>query len=123
MNPKQTFRMVATLGIAAVTAVLASCAQSSSGQALRKGKGVRPDPSVVFPKLDVNQDGYLSIDEFQSAKRGKGKLAAATSAVAPSLEKKQKRFAAIDTNGDLKISQQEFVNAPRPSKGKKGYSR
>lgn len=61
------------------------------------------DRNIPFDRWDTDKNDSLSLDEYKIGHRGK-----------PDLEK---RFLRFDTNGDGRVSRQEFVR-PRPTKNK-----
>jgi hypothetical protein len=65
-------------------------------------KRERPTPEAIFKKLDTNNDGELSLDEFKAGPRGQKDPA-----------KAEEIFKKIDTNGDGKVTLEEF-KAHRP---------
>jgi hypothetical protein len=70
-----------------------------------QGKGQRPPPEEVFKKLDTNNDGWLSLDEFKAGHKGQQDPAKAAAA-----------FKAMDKNSDGKVTLEEF-KAHRPPGG------
>lgn len=73
-----------------------------------KGGERHRDRDEVFKKLDLNQDGALSFDEFSQAER----------LVLLEEEKRQKLFDFLDQNNDGKLQNQELrPRAPRWMKG------
>jgi len=101
--------------------VLASCSSTTSilDRGAAKGKGARPSSQEVLQKLDSNNDGFLSYEEFQ-ARQKKGKAQAERKPLGglTSDEMKKKRFAAIDTNADQRISAAELAAAPKPKRAR-----
>lgn len=71
-------------------------------------KREKPTPAERFAKIDTNQDGVLSLEEF-SAKKGKKETTA---------EEQAERFAKIDTDANGTISLEEF-SAKKGKKKKK----
>jgi arylsulfatase A-like enzyme len=57
-----------------------------------------PDRAASFRRMDLNQDGYLSGEEFAPPKT--------------SLEETRKRFQHFDKNADGKLSREEYLNDP-----------
>lgn len=78
------------------------------GEDNRKGKrGERPKPPS-FESLDVNQDGVVTLDEFELHKIPRGDHTTV--------------FGFIDTNQDGQITQEELTSH-KPPKHRKGKSR
>ena len=71
------------------------------------GRG-RMNPEEIFKKLDTNNDGSLSLDEFKA-----GRMAQRD----PS--KAEEMFKKIDTDSDGKVTLEEF-KAFRPQRGPRG---
>src|SRR5688572_7541411 len=70
--------------------------------------GKRPNPEEVFKKLDANNDGSVSLDEFKAGPRGK-----------EDPERAQEVFGKIDADSSGGISADEF-KAHRPPHGAGG---
>ena len=86
----------------------ATTAQGSSTQAQqrsgeRKGKRERPKFDDLLSKMDVNKDGKLALTEVD--------------------DRLKERFPQIDTNQDGFLTEEEFKNAPKPQRGKRGGQR
>lgn len=108
--------MKTTILITAIGAcgLFVACAQPGGENSKRK----RPTPEKVFERLDANDDGYISYDEFKlPPKRGKKGGAEEESKG----DKKQSVFSKIDTDGDGMLSKEEFSSnrPPRPPKGER----
>lgn len=67
----------------------------------KKGKAV--EPAEAFKKMDSNNDGKLSLDEYKSVVGRKDPARA------------EERFKKLDKNGDGALTQDEFA-APAPKK-------
>ncbi len=65
-------------------------------------KRERPSPEEAFKKLDTNNDGTLSLEEFKAGPRGQ-----------KNPTKAEEIFKKIDTNSDGKVTLEEF-KAHRP---------
>ncbi len=101
--------------------LLSSCSSSTQKQGQR-GKitgGARPDAATMFRTRDLNNDGFLSYEEFQ-ARAARTGSATARKRTAPTAEMARKRFATIDANSDQKISLAELKAQPqrRPRKSR-----
>ncbi len=106
------------LSAVALMLVLASCSQKTSTaattpsstvtpQADKRGSGDRkrgtrgqPKFAEMLTKMDTNKDGKIELAETE------GKL--------------KENFTKMDTNQDGFISEEEFKNAPRPKRGRRG---
>jgi Ca2+-binding EF-hand superfamily protein len=94
--------MTKALVTLALMGLLASAAQVSSAQqeeaAQQPGQEQRPSGDDVFTGLDTDRDGMLTEEEFSRA-------------FAPTAtdDDKKKMFTTWDTDGDNKISKQEFL--------------
>jgi hypothetical protein len=84
--------------VAACSAVLTSPVLAAD-----KPKKPKPSPEQVFKKLDKDNNGSLSLEEFT------GKRDAA---------KAEKAFKRRDKNNDNKLSLEEFSATPKKKKGK-----
>ena len=106
---------IVTFGSAGFLASCSSTSVPALGQA--KVKGASPNSQDVLQKLDADNDGFLSYQEFQLRQKKAGTQGGRKSlGNFSSDEMKQKRFAAIDTNSDQRISAAELAAAPRPTK-------
>ena len=65
-------------------------------------KRERPNPEVIFKKLDANNDGSISLEEFKAGPRAQKDPA-----------KAEEIFKKIDADGDGKVTLEEF-KAHRP---------
>lgn len=74
----------------------------------KPGEGKR-NPEEIFKKLDTNNDGSISKEEFLAGPRAKQDPA-----------KAEERFKALDKNSDGKISLEEFKAAGPPGGRKPG---
>ena len=78
-----------------------------------KPKKKKLDPEMLFKKLDANEDGYLSLEEFKKfGEMGKGKLAEHP-------ERLEKMFKKLDADNDGKVSLEEFKKIGDLNKKKK----
>jgi len=75
----------------------------------RPNKKERPSQEELFAKLDVNNDGGLSLEEFKNRKRKKEVDA----------EKMEKRFTKIDADANGLISLEEFQAGATKKGGKR----
>jgi len=101
---------IVTMGTAGL---FVSCS-STSEQVRGALNGARPSSQQVFEKLDVSKDGFLTYEEFQARqKRGGVQALRQAAGNLSSDEMAQKRFAAIDTNSDQRISAAELAAAPQ----------
>jgi len=106
-----------------ITAFLGACAAFSLAQPVlaedtspptKPPGGEKHNPTEYFKKLDTNNDGFLSKEEF---------LARAEKAPDPAKAKArlEERFTQLDTNKDGKISLEEFIaGAPKHGPGGPG---
>lgn len=115
-----------TVAVAAAVLVVGVCAWAEEGNAPKageggKGKGARPNPEAVFQKMDANNDGIVTKDEFIANHEAHAKAAGRE---APPKEEIEKRFAAMDTNGDGQLTKDEFSAGfakGRGGHGKRGH--
>jgi Ca2+-binding EF-hand superfamily protein len=104
------FSLLSVIALLAVTwGLLAMPATAEAG----KGKKKKGDVTAVFKKLDTDNDGKLSKEEF-SKFTGLGKKTKA-----PSAKRLDRMFSQLDTNNDGFISLEEFKKIS-DMKGKKG---
>jgi hypothetical protein len=94
--------LVTTLSALAMAATL-TLAEDQPPQPPQKGhegggKHERPNPEEIFKKLDTNNDGFLSLDEFKASPRAQHDDPAHVEEV----------FKKMDTNGDGKLTLEEF---------------
>lgn len=61
--------------------------------------GRQPDPARMFERLDSDQDGVISWDEFKDA--------------GSRMESPEARFQAMDKDQDGFVTREEFIEAPR----------
>jgi Ca2+-binding EF-hand superfamily protein len=101
------FRLITALSVAGF--MFASTARADDPPKTAKAKGKHPDPEVMFKRLDTNNDGKISKEEFakfteivseKAKEKGKGKKASGKGADAI--------FARLDANGDGYLSLEEF---------------
>lgn len=71
----------------------------------------RPNPEEVFKKLDTNNDGSLSLDEFKASPRAQKEP-----------DKAEAAFKKMDKDNDGKLTLEEF-KAGRPPRGEGGPGR
>lgn len=91
--------------IATILSVLALT--SLTVHAAEEGAKKKPkmDPEKAFAKLDANNDGSVSKEEFLASPQGKKDAA-----------KAEKAFGAKDKDKDGKLSKEEFTAAPKKKK-------
>ena len=82
-----------------------------------KAKGVQHSPEEMFQKMDANNDGMVSKDEFVAAQEARAKEAGRE---APAKEGIEKRFAALDINNDGNLTKDEFTAGFAKMKGEHG---
>ena len=89
-------------------AIVALGVAVGSSFAAEKPKGEKPkvSPEEMFKKLDKNNDGFISLDEFVGKPKDEAMKAA-----------KEKQFKAKDKDGDGKLSKEEFLAPPPAKKG------
>jgi Ca2+-binding EF-hand superfamily protein len=101
------FRLIAILSVAGLFS--ASPAFADDKPKGDKPKGKHPDPEALFKRLDADNDGKISKEEFakfadivreKAKEKGKGKNANGRAADAI--------FNRLDTNGDGYLSLEEF---------------
>ncbi len=104
--------VIATISLLAVATTLSIAQDKPSGSTSGgaggsggAGQGKRPTPEEIFKKLDTNNDGVLSLDEFKASKRAQQDPA-----------KAEANFKAMDKNGDGVLSLEEF-KSHRPQGG------
>lgn len=81
-----------------------------------KGKGGHRNPEEMFQKMDANQDGTVTKEEFMAAQEARVK----PGRPAPAKEIQEKRFAALDSDADGKLTQAEFSAGVAKMKGSRG---
>jgi Ca2+-binding EF-hand superfamily protein len=102
-------RFLSALAVAGV--LLAAGGVRADDEAKPKKKKL--DPEMLFKKLDANDDGSLSLEEFKKfGEMGKGKLAEHP-------ELLEKMFKKLDANNDGKVSLEEFKKIGELRKKKK----
>jgi len=82
-----------------------------------KGKGGSRNPEAMFQKMDANNDGTVSKDEFVASHEARAKDSGRE---APSKDMIEKRFAAMDTDNDGKLTKEEFVAGFAKMRGEHG---
>ena len=70
----------------------------------KEGEGGEKGPDQINRKLDTNADGALSFEEFRVGPAVKNLTE----------DQQEERFEALDRNGDLKISSEDFPSPPKP---------
>jgi len=113
-NMKTTKVIITALGALAIATTLGFAQDKHSGPPKGgrpggPGNGQRPKPEAVFKKLDTNNDGALSLEEFKAGKRAQ-----------QDPTKAEGVFKQIDKNNDGQISLDEF-KAHRPPGGPGGH--
>lgn len=117
MTTLSKMAMVLAMAGAVTFGVNASAEEGKAGAAdagKGKGKGEHRNPAEVFQKMDANNDGLVSKDEFGVFHAA---VAKERGREAPPKEMLDKRFAALDTNSDGNISKEEFVAGAEKMKG------
>jgi Ca2+-binding EF-hand superfamily protein len=104
------FRLFSALAVAGTLLVAGGVRADDDGA---KAKKKKLDPEMLFKKLDTNDDGYLSLEEFKKfGEMGKGKLAEHP-------ERLEKMFKKLDADNDGKVSLEEFKKIGDLNKKKK----
>jgi hypothetical protein len=109
------FRLFSALAVAGTLIVAGGVRADDEAKPKKK----KADPEMLFKKLDTNDDGYLSLEEFKKfGAMGKGKLAEHP-------EMLDKMFKKLDTDNDGKLSLEEFkkIGALHKKKKKDGDSK
>jgi Ca2+-binding EF-hand superfamily protein len=103
------FRLMSALTVVGVLFVAGGVRADDEAKPKKK----KLDPEVLFKKLDANDDGSLSLEEFKKfGEMGKGKLAEHP-------EMLEKMFKKLDANNDGKLSLEEFKKIGELRKKKK----
>ncbi len=71
--------------------------------------GGRPNPEEIFKKLDTNNDGSLSLDEFKAGPRAQKEP-----------DKAEAAFKKMDKDNDGKLTLEEFKSGRPPREGGPG---
>ena len=100
-------KIILTLGALLLSATVALAAEGDKPKK-PPGEGDRPrlNPEEMFKKLDSNNDGSISKEEYLASPRAK-----------ENAERAEKSFAARDKDKDGKLSKEEFT--ARPEGGRK----
>ncbi len=91
--------IITILSVLAIAAGVHAADGKAKGDAKGKGKG---DPAAAFAKLDANNDGKVSKEEFMASPSAKKDAA-----------KAEKSFSNRDKNGDGFLSKEEFSPAKK----------
>ena len=90
--------LAATIGWSAVGAMAAD-------EEKKKPERKRPNPEEYFKKMDTNQDGKLSLEEFTAGKEGEH------------LKRSTQIFARLDKNGDKAVTLEEMKEGFKRRRG------
>ena len=97
-----------------ISGALVACAQSNNSGMGSNGQGKgRPSLSDVFTKLDADQSGAISYNEFHLPPRRGGQ---SNDSNTNTESMKKARFDEIDTDGNGALSQSEFTSQTRPTR-------
>jgi hypothetical protein len=88
--------------VTVIWAVILGCTPET--EAKKGGDKPKLSPGEVFKKLDKDNDGFVSLEEFVGKPKNEKDKA-----------DREKRFQAKDKNGDGKLTKDEFI-APPPKK-------
>jgi Ca2+-binding EF-hand superfamily protein len=104
------FRLLSALAVACTLLMAGGVRADDDGA---KPKKKKLDPEMLFKKLDTNDDGSLSLEEFKKfGEMGKGKLAEHPEVL-------EKMFKKLDADNDGKLSLEEFKKIGELRKKKK----
>jgi len=106
IKPKQNMTNTVKLITVGISALLVTSVSAEREGKERGERGERPSLDEVFTKLDANEDGFLSYDEFQLPPKKEA-----------SEEQKQARLDKIDADADGQLSQEEFTSQKRSKRG------
>lgn len=91
--------------------------KKAPAQAAAKDKNVPAAPAgdtAGFAALDINSDGFLSIDEFLKMQPGTNGAPAVSSIPLTEQPKMRREFAGMDKDRDQKVSELEYSEATAP---------
>ena len=106
-------RLITTLGALALASALSLAEDKPAGPppgAPGGPGGGRPSPEEIFKKLDTNNDGFISLEEFKAGPRAQKDPA-----------KAEEIFKKMDKDGDGKLTLEEFKAGRPPHGGGPGH--
>jgi len=97
-----------------IIGLVGALAVVTSAQA-EKERGSRPSPEEIFAKLDADENGAVTYEEFKLSPKKLREIDDDATAE----EMKQTVFSKIDANSDEQITLEEFQNNRPEKKGRK----